>query len=41
MTIADRWLLPTAWMSAAASGKPHGKLRRALLDLYHCWGYDQ
>ena len=42
MTIADRWLLPDGMDEVL----PHQasrmeELRRALLDLYHCWGYDQ
>ena len=42
MTIADRWLLPDGMDEVLPPQASRMKeLRRALLDLYHCWGYDQ
>ncbi|MBE0488328.1 MAG: ATP phosphoribosyltransferase regulatory subunit [Halomonas sp.] len=42
MTIADRWLLPDGMdeVLPPQASRMEG-LRRALLDLYHRWGYDQ
>ncbi|WP_404374940.1 ATP phosphoribosyltransferase regulatory subunit [Vreelandella aquamarina] len=42
MTIADRWLLPDGMDEVLPpQASRMEELRRALLDLYHCWGYDQ
>ena len=42
MTIADRWLLPDGMDEVLPpQARRMEELRRALLDLYHCWGYDQ
>ncbi|MBB3190872.1 ATP phosphoribosyltransferase regulatory subunit [Halomonas cerina] len=42
MTIADRWLLPDGMDEVLPPQASRMEaLRRALLDLYHCWGYDQ
>ncbi|MHB0774511.1 ATP phosphoribosyltransferase regulatory subunit [Halomonas sp. WWR20] len=41
MTIADRWLLPDGMDEVLPPQATRmEELRRALLDLYHCWGYD-
>ena len=41
MTVADRWLLPDGVDEILpAEAQNIEKLRRRLLDLYHCWGYD-
>lgn len=41
MTIADRWLLPDGIDEVLPPAAIQvEKLRRKLLDLYHCWGYD-
>ncbi|XKH61196.1 ATP phosphoribosyltransferase regulatory subunit [Halomonas sediminis] len=41
MTIADRWLLPDGMDEVLPpQASRMEELRRALLDLYHCWGYD-
>lgn len=41
MTIADRWLLPDGMDEVLPPQATRMEaLRRALLDLYHCWGYD-
>ncbi|MDZ7853643.1 MAG: ATP phosphoribosyltransferase regulatory subunit [Halomonas sp.] len=42
MTIADRWLLPDGMDEVLPpQASRMEELRRALLDLYHRWGYDQ
>lgn len=42
MTIADRWLLPDGMDEVLPpQASRMEELRRALLDLYQCWGYDQ
>lgn len=42
MTIADRWLLPDGMDEVLPpQASRMEELRRALLNLYHCWGYDQ
>ncbi|GEK47955.1 ATP phosphoribosyltransferase regulatory subunit [Halomonas pacifica] len=42
MTIADRWLLPDGMDEVLPPQAARmEELRRALLDLYHRWGYDQ
>ncbi|MBW5801641.1 ATP phosphoribosyltransferase regulatory subunit [Halomonas elongata] len=42
MTIADRWLLPDGMDEVLPpQASRMEELRRALLDLYHGWGYDQ
>ncbi|KAA0012561.1 ATP phosphoribosyltransferase regulatory subunit [Billgrantia pellis] len=42
MTIADRWLLPDGMDEVLPpQASRMEELRRALLDLYYCWGYDQ
>ncbi|MCE0732571.1 ATP phosphoribosyltransferase regulatory subunit [Halomonas sp. G15] len=42
MTIADRWLLPDGMDEVLPpQANRMEELRRALLDLYHRWGYDQ
>ncbi|MGM0824860.1 MAG: ATP phosphoribosyltransferase regulatory subunit [Pseudomonadota bacterium] len=42
MTIADRWLLPDGMDEVLPpQASRMEELRRTLLDLYHCWGYDQ
>ncbi len=42
MTIADRWLLPDGMDEVLPpQASRMEELRRSLLDLYHCWGYDQ
>ncbi|WP_346798948.1 ATP phosphoribosyltransferase regulatory subunit [Halomonas sp. Bachu 37] len=42
MTIADRWLLPDGMDEVLPpQASRMEELRRALLDLYHSWGYDQ
>src|SRR5690554_7823101 len=42
MTIADRWLLPDGVDEVLPpQASRMEELRRALLDLYHRWGYDQ
>ncbi|WP_413615101.1 ATP phosphoribosyltransferase regulatory subunit [Halomonas cupida] len=42
MTIADRWLLPDGMDEVLPpQASRMEELRRALLDLYHLWGYDQ
>lgn len=42
MTIADRWLLPDGIDEVLPpQASRMEELRRALLDLYHRWGYDQ
>ncbi|MFO8044307.1 MAG: ATP phosphoribosyltransferase regulatory subunit [Halomonas sp.] len=42
MTIADRWLLPDGMDEVLPpQANRMEELRRALLSLYHCWGYDQ
>ncbi|MGY4878039.1 ATP phosphoribosyltransferase regulatory subunit [Vreelandella aquamarina] len=42
MTIADRWLLPDGMDEVLPpQASRMEELRRTLLDLYYCWGYDQ
>jgi len=42
MTIADRWLLPDGMDEVLPpQASRMEELRRGLLNLYHCWGYDQ
>ncbi|MBY5924365.1 MULTISPECIES: ATP phosphoribosyltransferase regulatory subunit [Halomonas] len=42
MTIADRWLLPDGMDEVLPpQASRMEELRRALLDLFHLWGYDQ
>jgi len=42
MTIADRWLLPDGMDEVLPpQASRMEELRRALLDLFHVWGYDQ
>ena len=42
MPIADRWLLPDGMDEVLPpQASRMEELRRALLDLYHAWGYDQ
>ncbi|MGM0615947.1 MAG: ATP phosphoribosyltransferase regulatory subunit [Pseudomonadota bacterium] len=41
MTIADRWLLPDGMDEVLPpQASRMEELRRTLLDLYYCWGYD-
>lgn len=41
MTIADRWLLPDGMEEVLPpQARQIEGLRRELLDLFHCWGYD-
>ncbi|MAC46142.1 MAG: ATP phosphoribosyltransferase regulatory subunit [Oceanospirillum sp.] len=41
MTIADRWLLPDGMEEVLPpQARQIESLRRELLDLFHCWGYD-
>ncbi|WP_163831753.1 ATP phosphoribosyltransferase regulatory subunit [Spartinivicinus ruber] len=41
MTVADRWLLPDGIDEVLPPAAMQiEQLRRQLLDLYHCWGYD-
>ncbi|GGC11579.1 ATP phosphoribosyltransferase regulatory subunit [Marinobacterium zhoushanense] len=41
MTLADRWLLPDGMKEMLPPrARQVEMMRRRLLDLYHCWGYD-
>ncbi len=41
MTVADRWLLPDGIEEILPNQALQiERLRRQVLDLYHCWGYD-
>ncbi|MFT7299949.1 MAG: ATP phosphoribosyltransferase regulatory subunit [Porticoccus sp.] len=41
MTVADRWLLPDGVEEILPNQALQvERLRRQILDLYHCWGYD-